>query len=523
MIGNWVHRVTLVAGLVLPAGIAAQVADGGDLFYGERDSYGELSPYHNRTESAETARILTLVYESLYRFDFDRDEYEPILAAGPWAGATMGEPAHFTVTVPLKPGVKWHDDRDFTAEDVVFSYQYMRHGANAELKKALDEGLIEVRAQSDYEVTFVFADGVVDPGPYLNKWIIPAHVFDTETMAFRSAAMNLRDRPVGTGPFRFQARESQTADFTRNDDYHRGAPILDKVGYTRLNDVNALMSSLEVVRGGLQLVTEVPPSVIPRVRDNQSLSYGVSQGHNVWAVALRQTPNSILNDSRIREALSLAVDRENLLDVWYQGEGTVVAGPIAPGGPFHNADLGAPVYDPERAREIVQASGLDVSQPLRLIYGTESEISGNVVQALENSFESIGIPVETVQKEPAEFQQSITETYDFDMVYLQWQFDPTYNLRPLFHTDEIGPGGLNIMNYSNPEVDGQLDNLQLQSDPGFRRQMSRRLQALLARERPAIFLFTTESIYAYRAEWGLLSVNPLYFFTNVHRWFRVSG
>ena len=106
---------------------------------------------------------------------------------------------------------------------------------------------------------------------------------------------------------------------------------------------------------------------------------------------------------------------------------------------------------------------------------------------------------------------------------MRWEFNPAYDVTPLFHSDERRPGGFNYMNFNDAEVDRILDDYRVETDPNRRMNVMKELQRALNEKAPAIFLVNSEMTYAYTNRLRIPPgrVDPFNFFTYVNYWWRL--
>ena len=516
-------RLALCLCAVVPLPVAAQVdlrENGGELVYAETAPVTNTHPYGAIARDGPTDRVMTMIYEPLFRFNYVTDEWENVLAAG-----SSASPGGVTFTVQLKPGVLWHDGTPFTAEDVVFTYDYIRNVAtDVRERQLISDVLSQVFAADAETVVFQFKEPVTDPRDYLDRWIIPASKFDRATYAPLSPGDRLTRRPLGTGPFKFDRWTTMGGQplLSVNENYHERRAFLENIEVRRLTDLVTLVAQLQCDGPScLDLSVEVPSELIPQLTG--SLTVRQVESYTMLAVAIRQDSASALSDKNVRQALTMAVDREALLETWFQGYGQVLPGPVVPNAPFYDPAVRPLPYDPARARQLLAEAGARTSLgTLRFIYpraeyGLDTRIQ-NMVTSIREALEAVGLSVELVPLELGAYREALATSREFDLAWQRWEFDPVYDVGLLFHSSNRVAGGFNIMNYSNPAVDLALERFSSSRDANRQSTHMSTLQRILADDAPAIFLFSVEQSYAYRANYVIPSVDPFFFFTNVAEW-----
>ncbi len=497
---------------------------GGELGYAEGPGFAYTNPYWNLSNSGPTDRVLTMIYEPLFRYNFQSEEWEPILAeAIKKVAAKKGGRSAFAVT--LRRGVSWHDGMPFTAQDVLFTYAYIqRMAANKQLRDATAEKLVDVRQGQDVsEIIFEFKRSEPEPRVQLLDFIVPAHRFNPKTLDPISPDKDLNQEPLGTGPWKFERFYKGMATLVAFDGYWGDRPHLDRVRGSEFADQQAKVEALLVSGGNVNLVVEVPPDQLPKIENSGSAVIKALPSYKVWVLAMRQKAGSVLTDERARKAITLALDRTKLLKNWFGGQGEVLASPVTPTGPGYDPSLKPLPFDAQQARRDLVATGA-AGKKLRLVYLTGGE-SGtdtrtqNVVKSIKEALEDVGLVVIDKPLKGKEFESTVFGSDDWDLVYTRWEYNPSYDLSAFFKSSNAVPGGYNYMNFNDPETDRLLKAYDDADDSGLRLSMMKQLQRRLAEKAPATFLFSETSNFAVQNKYVLPQVDVFYFFTYANKWY----
>ena len=206
-----------------------------------------------------------------------------------------------------------------------------------------------------------------------------------------------------------------------------------------------------------------------------------------------------LDDAKFRQALNLAIDRDSIAEVAYEGAVRPAKTILPPGFPGYNADLNPYPYDPEQARQLLAESkyGDDLGNLPRLTLSITGSFGAAVPLGLEvilNSWqEELGLQVEIQQTEWATFLQDVNQKR-FQMYSIAWGADypdPENFLDNLFHSESDG----NRSNYSNPTVDAQLEQARVERDPAARLQMYQDIERQILDDAPWVLLWNDEDWY----------------------------
>jgi peptide/nickel transport system substrate-binding protein len=292
--------------------------------------------------------LLGLVYDKL----FEPSPYVDVPQPGLAERATQIDP--LTWEVELKEGIRWNDGNPFTAEDVVFTFEYYRDGPPSRYSHHVSQvpRIERIEAVDGRRVRFTCGY----PCPMLARVtladlpILPQHVWKdvTEPRAVEWL-------PVGTGPYRATAyRADEYYRFSANQHYHRGRPRFERLVVPIVSDPSSMFLSLEA--GHLHAAARpVPPELLPRLMNSSSVR--VVRTTSLSIVELR--PNyrrPPLDIPEFRRALSLAIDREALVDKVLLGQGKPGSkGYPHPDSPWTNPSLETPF---NRAQAVALLDGL---------------------------------------------------------------------------------------------------------------------------------------------------------------------
>ncbi len=405
-----------------------------------------------------------------------------------------------TWTFSLRQGVRWHDGEPFTADDVVFTFEYGRaHPDVGWFMVQLGE-VESVTRLSDHQVAIHLKRPFA---PFLQTvaeamFIIPKHVWEKvdDPKSYIEP-----DAFIGTGAYRLvkYSKEEGTYLYEANPDFFLGEPYVRRIEFVPVSD-----ESLALLNGDIAAFDKfggVNEEFLAPFRQDP---FQIKQAPGEWGMFLyfnleKDTP---LRDVRVRRAIAHAIDRQALLDRVLLGFGDKGnPGFLPPSNPYYNPSVPDYPYDLEKAKALLAEAGYD-GTPIQLAYSPDWIMaSPRVAEILRAGFDAIGLKVEMVTMDQATIDAAAKEG-NYEMLITGFGglgSDPD-QLRRIFHSQSKMVGFSRARGYQNPEFD-QLSSAQVSMlDPEERRQAVNRMQVILAEDLPVVALYYTARVVVYNAE-----------------------
>ncbi len=386
----------------------------------------------------------------------------------------------------LRRGVRFHDGRELTSADVVWTFGSIVDGTVTSPKAGAFRHVEAVEAAGPLTVDFVlrrpFGAMLADLTSFVG--VVPAGVLPEE----------FERRPIGSGPFRLVSRAPDRLVFEAFDDYWEGRPNLDRVVLREVPD--ATVRALELHKGSVHLViSDLAPDVVDRFRADERFRVQADPG-SVYTYLGFNLEDPLAGDARVRRALALALDRQRLADSLWRGLALVTETALPPGHWARHDGLEPLPHDPAAARRLLDEAGYpdpDGDGPaarFTITYKTSTdEIFRLQAQAIQAMAATAGIGIEIRSYEFATFYADI-KAGNFQMFSLNWTgvVDPNI-YRLILHSGSIPPNGANRGRYRNPEFDRLVDLGARFLEPAERRPYYLEAQEILARDLPYISLF----------------------------------
>lgn len=530
-------KCAMVAGVV--AGVLALSApgiaggrddgfpDGGKLVYGEYGRPATLDPI--TTNDMVGLRLTELLFNGLVSFS-PKNEVVPDLAEK-WTVS----PDNRVYTFSLRSDVKWHSkagvgDRTVTADDVVGTLEVIRQPKTLTPLKAAYELVAEARKLDAQTLEITLKRPIVNALGRLSFKVVPT--FALKNPDFLSRDDPFVQNPAGSGPFQLsQLTDEGDVVMEANPTYFKGRPHLDRVILKPFADKNVLTQAL--LFNSADMVVEVNSRDIAQIQGDKrfnlypynALSYAFF-GHNYR--------NPHLAKKEVRQAITFATNRQEMLDSFYSGRGALISGPFAPGSWAYNLDVKPVPFNPARAKELLAQAGYakmgsdgylqtDEGKPLqftlKIPIEKENETVKRVALAFQNYLKQVGIKINLEFREWQAWKQDVFVDHDFDMVIANWAFDDSADISTLFHSGETGAWRNNFVGYSNPEIDGMIVEAKTTLDREKQRTINQRLHALLSDEQPYTFLWTLTNYAAIHKKVRHVELHPFKLFTFADTWY----
>ena len=434
---------------------------------------------------ATTNAILMHAYEGLTRYN-DKYQVEPALATK-W---TYISPTQ--VRFELRKGVKFHDGTPFTADDVVFSFGRIRQPQGT--MGIYVTGINEIKKIDDHTVDFIMAA----PNPLLLRNIIDFRIMSkswaeknktTNAQDYKNKEENFASRTVmGTGPYKITGwTPEQRITMTQNADWwdkHTGN--VKEVIYTPIKSDPTRVAAL--LSGDVDMLTDLPTQDIARLRQDSKLK--VVDGPEVRTIYLAPDMGSPelkhsnikgknpFADKRVRQALSMAIDREAIKRNIMRGLSIPAGLMVAPGVNGHSPELDTPVKtDVEGAKKLLADAGYPNGFEVRLNCPNNRYVNDEeICQAVVAMWARVGVKATLAAENMATFIQKV-QNFDSSIYLLGWgvaTYDAQYSLQSLIRTRTTGAdGNFNFSKVSDATVDRLVDAMKTETDATKRNTMIR--------------------------------------------------
>ena len=471
---------------------------------------------------ASSFGIIGLVYDSLLKYDGDLNLVGQL--AESWQVSADG----LTLTFKLRHGVKWHDGAPFTAQDVLFTYQVM---VDPKTPTAYSGDYLQVKkaeAPDDYTFRVTYGQPFA---PALGSWaglsILPKHLLAGQDIT----KSPLGRHPIGTGPYKFQEWQAgERIVLTYNPDYFEGRPYLNGYLYQVKPDLATMFLELKagnLDRMGLTPLQYTRQTDYPKFKRMYNkyryipFSY-IYLGYNL--------EDNKFADRRVRQALTYAINKKEIIDGVLMGLGEEAYGPYKPGTWYYNPDVPKFAYDPQKARALLAEAGWQPNSEgiltkdgkpfeFTILTNQGNDIRVRTAEIIQGRLREVGILVQIRTVEWAAFLKEFIEKGNYEAVLLGWNTGLDPDQYDIWDSTKTKPGELNFNHYNNPEVDRLLEEGRHTFDREKRRQIYFKLQEILAEDQPYTFLFVPDSLPAIHKRFRGVKPAPAGIDYNFIKWY----
>jgi peptide/nickel transport system substrate-binding protein len=422
-----------------------------------------------------------------------------------------------TITYHLRKGVRWHDGAPFTSKDVVFTWHAIMSPSNNVVSRRGYDQIASMAAPDAYTVVlhmkrfFAPAIDTIFGESDTPMKILPEHLLsrypDLNHIPFNAA-------PVGTGAYRFvRWLRSDHIELAANESYFKGRPHFARLLLKIIPDDNTMLAQIRAHE--VDVALEIPAPVYRDAEGAPGVTRQLAQAPVYTAVQFN-TQKSPLDDVRVRRALVMGINREQLVRDDSYGTASVAVADLSPYYWAFDHSLSPVSYDPNGAKALLDAAGWHPGPDgirskdgrrlsLLYVYGTGSQLVRTIIAQVQQMYRPLGIDVQLKGYDYATLYAAaqsggILNGGLFDMAMYSWVSGADPDDSSQWTCAAIPPNGNNVSRYCSHEMDGLQRTALSTFDRGARAKTYARIQALLLRDSPAGFFYYQALRYV-RAPW----------------------
>ncbi len=480
------------------------ISDGGDV--------DTLNPHVG--QSAAVANLSEMTMAWLLKWDEHNQPYPELATEVPTQTNGGVSKNGLTITYHLRKGVKWSDGVPFDADDVVFSTAVVNNVANNEASRF--DQIVKVDEPDKFTVVYhlkkpyspssvaFFSSCCANP-PVLPKHLLAKYP-NINNVPYNSL-------PVGIGPFKFERWDrSKQVVMVANPLYWRGRPKLDKIIYKVIPDRNRLLSQLEAHQVDMwyqfsgAYLTRIQALTAYTVHRQPSYAYN----HYDFNVT-----HPAVSDRLVRQALRLALNRQELVDKVEHGVG-VVQDSVTPVTAPYFVDVGTTPYDPAQANALLDhagwargADGIRAKNGVRLDLNLATRAGtpdiDKQLELVRNDWKKIGVGLE-VRHYPAALmfaplqKGGVVNGDKWDVIIFAWGADPLGDYSAIYGCHSFPPAGQNDLRWCNQKAQGAMDALVGHYEQSQRKADLKVMLQEFVKDVPSIVSFLRVDMFAYNKD-----------------------
>lgn len=457
-------------------------------------------------------RISRYVLDTLLQRDPDTLEFKPSVAES-WTVSEDG----LTFTFKLRDDVKFSDGVPLTARDVQFTYEWtMNPKVAAPRARAYLEKFEHIKALDDHTVEFKFREPYFAALGLCGEFQIMARHFYGQ---FTEDQFNeMPGLLFGSGPYKMRMDPkswtpgSQKIELVRSENYWGPPAALDRIIWREIMEDTA--REAEFRNGGIDRMLVYPNSYRKLSRDEDlrakanlyEYEYASSGYLYIGWNQLKNGRSTPFADKRVRQAMTLLIDRETICTQVYDNLATVATGPFHPMGWQCDKTIKPWPFDPKAAKRLLAEAGYidrdgdgiresDQGVPLKftLVHSSSGTETKQMVLLMQDAMRKAGVDMQLDPLDWPLMQQKLDDR-SFDAIMLGWGGVVDSDVYQMFHSSQVADGGDNTIYYQNPALDKLIEQARTTVDREKDRKLWHQVQAVLHEDQPYTFLTNRKAV-----------------------------
>jgi len=467
--------------------------------------------------------ITGLVFNGLVKFDKDLNITGDL--AEKWDILDGGR----VIIFYLKKGVKWHDGTEFTAKDVLFTYNAFMSPDTKTAYRSLFEPIKSIEVINDYKIKVTYKTVFAPSLQYWGVEIIPYHLLhgkDINTAEFNRS-------PIGTGPYKFL--KWQTADrieLVANENYFDGKPYISRYIYRIIPDQS--VQFMEMMSGGvdsMELTSELWTTRAETEKFKKNFNkFKITEFNYVYFGF--NLNNELFKDKKIRKAINYAINKDEIIQGVKKGLAVRTSGPYIPGTWAYNDsdDVEKYDYNPETAKKLLSEAGWQMENDgfihkqgkkfeFTIVTNQGNKEREEIATIIQQQLSKIGIKAEV---RILAWNILLTEFIDkkkFDAVVMGWSTGLDPDNYDIWHSSKNKEGEFNFISYKNAEVDKLLIAARTTFDVNKRTGAYKKIHKIIADDSPYVFLYCPYGLPAVHKRFHGIEPAPAGISYNFTKWY----
>lgn len=470
----------------------------------------------------------------------------------------------------IRDDVKWHIkaslERTLTSDDVIFTFNtILNKQYNSPLRFSFSG--VSVEKIDDTNLKFVLSDPYGAFLELLTFGIMPADLWaEIPPESVPLAKLNLN--PIGSGPYIFDNLVKEESGVVReytlkvNEDYYGDKPYLD-IKFKFFPNFEEAISALN--NAAVDGISYLPKEYKSSILTPKTFNFNKLFLPQLTLIYLNKEENSALGDKSVRQALSYAINKNEVVNNILEGDAYIVDSPILPNSFAYNPDIKKYDYNIQTAKEMLDKTDwktVSISQDdikkaqedlgsddekikqqaettIRLGVGewrkkdnnylivnlktVERQENRKIIEAIKSYWEAVGVKTEIEILTSAAIQTDIVKPRKFEALFYGQVLGTDPDPYAFWHSSQIGENGFNIANFADKDVDQLLEDARLISDKELRKEKYKEFQSVIIEEFPVIFMYSPTYTYVQSAKLKGFDVRNISLphdrFANISEWY----
>lgn len=397
--------------------------------------------------------------------------------------------------IELRNDVFWHDGKKLTADDVIFTFDTINSPKIFAPITSSFSKVSSVKKISEFKIEITYKE------PYfkaLEIWMVgllPKHILIKENDLMTS---KFNKNPVGNGAYKLNKFEiSSDIELVANEKFYDGAPKIKSIKYKFLPDSGTAFLMLK--QNQLDIENLTPLQIDRQIENDFKQRYSIYETPSFAFTYMGfNLKNKKFQNPAVREALSLAINRQEIIDIMFFGHAKVCYGPFLPDTFAYNANYEKYEYDLQKAKSLLKKLGYDENNPFEfeVVTNANNPIRVNTAEIMQHQLAKVNVKMKIKVMEWQAFLNTVVNPKKFETIILGWSLALLPDAEPIWHSKSDFIGGFNIGSYKNKEVDKLIEEASKTVDEKELSQKYQRIFELIRKDNPYLFLYIPNSITA---------------------------
>lgn len=489
-----------------------------------------------------------------------------------------------TYTFKVRKDAVWHNNVPLVVDDIIFTFNVINDSRyNSPLEKSFVG--VELEKIDEETIRFVLAEPYAAFLELLTFGILPQDLW-YQILPSSAGLAELNLKPIGSGPYKFNSLtkdktgQIKSYNLAVNKNYYGSEHYLEKISFVFFPNFEEAIDALN--DGLVDSISYLPKQLEENLVAQDSLNLNKLNLPQLSAIFFNKKTNESLADKAVRQALALAINKNEIIQDNLGGDARLIDGPILPDSFAYNKDNKKYNYNKEEADELLDGAkwqkieiteedvinaeenikNEDETTPddpandgaggqvrkeaeekiamgvgtwrkkddkFLIIRLTAVDLDGNfgVLENIKKFWEEIGVKTDIEPVQANQIQADIIKPRNFEALFYSQIVGADPDLYVFWHSSQIGETGLNLSDYANNDVDQLLEDARISSDVEVRKEKYKKFQEIITNDIPAIFLYSPTYTYIQSKKikgFGVKSILiPRDRFSNIADWYIETG